>query len=365
MQIGNPDPGTAGRPVRRARRWHRGLGGVLIAALLSTAWGGAGGPSEPPGRLQTVVAFADPRPTGVATDLPEGVAVDRRGDIYATLGPPFFTGGGYGAVVRLGRDGGYETLVEFPDGPAPAGVVVDARRRVYVAVPDPGGPDAGVYRVGREGSATRIAGTEGMAVPNGLALGHRGALFVSDSLLGQIWRIPWRERVGRDTTGRAGPWLSHPLLAGCEAGQVGANGIAVRRGQVYVANSERGLLLRVPIRPDGAAGTPIIVAGDEDCKGGDDLYGLDGIAVDRTGTVYATLVLQNRLVRIEGRTGAVVTLLDADDGLWNPASVALDPTRRRGSRLLLTNYAVLGPEPPSSLGPAVLSYRLRGRQPGW
>jgi hypothetical protein len=353
-------PDTVHRPSRGTappRSGHRRSVIALFATLGLLAVAGVSSPATAQTEVVDVVhAFEDPRPDRSATELPEGVAVDFRGNVYATLGPPFFVGGGYGAVVKIGVDGSRQTLVEFPEGPAPAGVVVDAFARVYFAVPDPGGPRAGVYRVTRDGGADRIEGTETMAVPNGLALDRRGALFVSDSGRGEIWRISWRTRVGHGE-GDVGPWLSHPLLAGCEPNQVGANGIAFHRGDAYVANSERGLLLRVPVLPDGSPGDPIVLAGDGDCEDTDELYGLDGIAIDLHGRVYAAIVLQNRLVRIDPRTGTATPLLDEDDGLWNPASITFGSAGRDRGRLFIANYAVLAPEPPASLGPAVLAYR--------
>lgn len=292
-----------------------------------------------------------------AAELPEGVARDRKGNTYVTLGPPFFTGVGYGAVVKVDANGSRTTLAEFPEGPAPAGVITDWFGHVYFALPDPFGPaerpDVGVHRVKRRGETERIAGTEQMMLPNGLALGRRGALFVSDSILGEIWRIPRWARLGFDSSG-VGPWLTHVLLTGC--GAVGANGIVFYRGDLLVANSDRGLLLRVPIERDGRPGEPVIVAGDEDCDDDDELYSLDGIAVDRRGDVYGALVLENRLVKIDQRTGDVVSVLDESDGLWNPASVAFGASWRDRDRLYITNYAVLPPIPPANLGPAVLAF---------
>ena len=212
-------------------------------------------------------------------------------------------------------------------------------------MPDPGGPDAGILRITRRGHVDRIDGTEGMLVPNGLATSRGGTLYATDSLLGQVWRL------SRDGTS-AEPWLTHELLAGCVTGQLGANGIAVRGPWILVANSDRGVVVRIRILPDGSAGEPEIVAGDADCDVTDELWSLDGVAFDRRGDVYATLVLQNRLVRID-RHGRVETLLTADDGLWNPASLAFGTGPRTGG-LYVTNYAVLPPVPPTTPGPALL-----------
>lgn len=345
---------------RSAGRRHRSRCVVAIAAvgLAAGAMFAPTASAAPTGEVEVVHEFDDAR------QLPEGVALDWRGNTYVTLGPPFFTDGGYGAVVKIGANGSRTTLAEFPDGPAPAGVVVGALGDVYFALPDPLGPaerpDVGVHRVKRGGGTERIAGTEAMVLPNGLALDRRGALFVSDSVLGQIWRVPFLARLGFGVRG-VGPWLTHDLLTGC--GQVGVNGIAFYRGDLLVANSDRGLLLQVPIGSDGRPGEPVIVAGDEDCDPTEELFSLDGIVVDRHGDVYGALVLQNRLVKIDLPSGDVTPLLDESDGLWNPASVAFGARWRDRDRLYITNYAVLDPVPPANVGPAVLAYDAG--VPGW
>lgn len=287
---------------------------------------------------------------GASGHLPEGVALDRRGNAFVSLGPPFFTGGAfgeYGEVRRLGRDGSSTTLLRFDEGPAPAGLVVDRRGAVYAAVPDPAGSAVGIYRL-RDGRAPeRVEGSEQMRVPNGLAVDWRGTLYASDSDLGQVWRV---DRRGRS----AEPWLGSPLLEGCGDPGAGANGIVVRSGAVYAANTDRGLLVRIPILRDGSAGDPQIVAGDDDCDNTDELWGIDGIAFDVRGNIYATLVLNHQLVRID-RDRSVEVLLTAADGLWNPASLAFGTDGHQRSTLYIANYAVLPPEPPGNLGPAILS----------
>jgi sugar lactone lactonase YvrE len=349
-------------PVQSCSAWRRPrsrcIASIAVVGLAVGAAFASAVSAAPADEVEVVHEFDDPR------QLPEGLALDRKGNTYVTLGPPFFTGIGYGAVLKIGPNGSRTTLAEFADGPAPAGVVVDAFGHVYFALPDPFGPperpNVGVHRVKRGGGSERIAGTEAMVLPNGLALDRRGALFVSDSILGEIWRIPLQARLGFGERG-VGPWLTHDLLTGC--GQVGVNGIALYRGDLLVANSDRGLLLRVPIGRDGRPGEPVIVAGDEDCDPTEELFSLDGIAVDRRGDVYGALVMQNRLVKIDQGTGAVVELLDESDGLWNPASVAFGARWRDRDRLYITNYAVLPPIPPASLGPAVLAYDAG--IPGW
>jgi sugar lactone lactonase YvrE len=283
-------------------------------------------------------------------ELPEGVAIDKPGNIYVSLGPPFFVGGGYGAVLKISPDGTETTvLAEYPAGPAPAGLAVDAPGNIYFAVPDPGGVNGGVYRIAGDGGSERLPGTESMIVPNGLALDKQGNLFASDSVMGAIWRIPSGGSVPAEI------WLQHELIAGCTEETLGANGIAFWKGDLFVANTGRGALVHVPVMTDGSPGEPTVVAGNLDCEP-DGLFGMDGIALDVHGNVYALLVLQNKLVRIDPTDGATTLLLDEGDGLWNASSLAFGTGKGDRESIFIANYAVLPPEPANSLGPAVLKY---------
>ena len=168
-------------------------------------------------------------------ELPEGLTIDKAGNMYVSLGPPFFVGGGYGAIWKLSPNGMEATsLVEYPSGPAPAGVVVDPPGNVYFALSNPGVGDGGVYRLTEDGGTERMPGTENMIVPNGLAFDKQGNLFVGDSVLGAVWRIPSN---GSDP---AEIWLQHELIAGCTPDDFGANGVAFWKGDLYVANTGRG-----------------------------------------------------------------------------------------------------------------------------
>lgn len=279
--------------------------------------------------------------------LPEGVTVDKSGNLYVSLGPPFFVGGGYGEIRQIAPDGSETTLVKYPNGPAPAGLAVSPAGTVYFALPQPGGSQSGVYRVTDDG-AVRLAGTETMLVPNGLTIDKGGDVYASDSARGEIWRIP------RDG-GPGAAWAQHELLAGCVPTDVGANGIAFWKGDLYVANTSRGLLVKIPVATDGSPGQPEIVAGDLDCDPTDQLFGMDGIAFDVHGDVYALLVLIHDLVRIDPATGDVTLLADENDGLWNPASLAFGTGKGDRQSVFITNYAVLPPIPPDNLGPAILA----------
>ena len=116
-----------------------------------------------------------------------------------------------------------------------------------------------------------------------------------------------------------------------------------------VGNTDLGTLVRIPIRPNGAAGE---ASGDRGRPG--DLR-TDGLTVDAKGTVYACVIVQSTIVRIG--EGGIETLATAADGLNNASSIAFgqglasqEPVRRELLGLL--------PAPTPSL------FRLRVGVPG-
>src|SRR6185436_17284479 len=96
--------------------------------------------------------------------------------------------------------------------------------------------------------------------PNGLVFDKGGNLFVTDSVLGAIFKIsPDRKTVTS--------WLSDPLLKGDIAATnpcktvlgvtFGANGIALSNNAFYVANTDKATLIKIPIKGDGAPGVAV------------------------------------------------------------------------------------------------------------
>jgi len=320
--------------------------GLIVAACSVVSASG----QEP--QVEVAVAF---NPTN--GEMPEGIDFDKVGNMYVSFGYPFWF---EGDVTRIGRiikislpgkigGGSTETVLDIEGGPGPAGLAVSTTGNVYYAYPT-GGPTTGVYRLNNDGSTVRLPGTENMFLPNGLVFDDQGYLFASDSIQAAIWRMPG------DGSSVAEIWFQHDLLAGCGDMPVGANGIAYVKRNFFVANTTKGLLVRVPVLADGSAGEPVIVAGVDSCEP-DELFGMDGIALDVKGNIFALLVLQNKLVRINPLDGSSTVLLTGEeDGLFNPASIAFGTEKGDRKSVFITNYAVLEPGPEGNLGPAVLKY---------
>lgn len=287
---------------------------------------------------ETVVRF-----DAAKGELPEGIVFDHRGSLYVGLAP-------LGEIRRMTPDGTWSPFASVPPhsagGLAVLGLAADRHGTIYAATPTDDAQTHGVVAVSRAGDLRRLPGTEQMVFPNALTFVPGGDLYVTDSIGGSIWRIPRR--------GEAELWLRHESLEGTAVVNpfpLGANGIAHHRGALYVANTEKMHVVRIPIGRHGAPGRPEIVhafSGPADF--------LDGLTLDRAGNLYVLLVAESRLVRID-RRGGVSTLADASDGLNIPASLTFGPRSEARRTLYVTNLAA--PDLTPTPNPAVIAVDVR------
>ena len=275
-------------------------------------------------------------------ELPEGIVFDRKGSLYVALAP-------LGEIRRRSVDGTWSKFASI--GPDPAGglailgLAADARGTIYAAAPTSDQRWHGVVAISKTGDVGRIPGSEAMQFPNAIAVAPGGDLYVTDSIGGSIWRIP--------RGGEAELWLQHDLLEGTAVVNpfpLGANGIAYRRGRLYVANTEKMHVVEIPLGPHRTPGLPTILHA---FTGPTDF--LDGITVDPAGNLYVLLVANSELVRIDG-CGQTLTLADASDGLNIPASLTFGVRGRAQRTLYITNLAA--PDLTPTPNPAVIAIRI-------
>lgn len=290
---------------------------ALAALLVPAAVAGAAVDIEP-------VVVYDP----AAGELPEGVAIDKRGDVFVSLNP-------LGQVRKVGRDGSQSTLATLPG--EVVGLAVDAPGNVLVAVASFDPATSGVYRIARDGTFARLPGTGAIVFPNGIAFDKVGNVYVTDTVLGAVWRVPARG-------GQAEVWFQSPLLEGSGVFDfgfpLGANGIAFRHNELVVSNTEGARLVRIPIERDGSAGAAAILAE------GPALLAVDGIAFDVHGNVWAAVIAQSTIVRVSPQ-GDVTTVATAADGLDWVSSISFG----KNGDLWAVNFAI---GPPGGPGPALL-----------
>jgi len=155
-----------------------------------------------------------------------------------------------------------------------------------------------------------------------MALDDRhGYLYVADSLLSVVWRVSIAD-------GSVVAWAAGPQLS--PGGGLGANGLKLHDGAVWVSNTQAGTLLRIPMQANGSAGPIQTVASG--------LPGIDDFAFTGPGTRASILAAINRfstvvLIRLDGSQQTVLT---AADGLSNPSAIAI-----RGGTVYVLSAAYL------------------------
>ena len=310
----------------------RDLASLVAASLLIVTMGDAQAQAQT--QVHMLVSFDES-----AGQNTEGMAVDRVGGIYVSVSP-------LGDLWRIPPGSTQPEPFGHVDGIVPGrdfgmlGLALDVFGNVYAAVQS-ANPDAvGVWRFDRgTGNATRLPGTESIAIPNGLAFDKQMNLYVTDSFTGAIWRIPWG--------GSAQVWLQDPALTGDGSLGLflGANGIAYRNGLFTVTNTERRTVLQIP-KIGGQPG-PISVL--TNLPPGDNP---DGVEMDVHGDAFIAMNLQNAIGEVH--PDGSLDVVASGDPLDFPSSIAFGTARGGRTKLFGVNFSIseLFGLPPGS-GPGV------------
>lgn len=293
--------------------------------------------------LQQVASF-DP----ALGQLPESMTADDHGNLFvSTVG---------GAVFQIAPDHTVTQVatVVLPSGGQLTGIKVGPGGLLYISsasfTADP--PAAIVWRVNpRTGEFSQFAALDPSGFPNDLVFDGDGNLLVSDPFLGQIWQL--------DPQGNASVWLSDPLLAGDPAApaialhEFGVDGLAFdgQKRDLYIGNLDFGrVLISSPRGRHGARELSVLV---EDPA----LKGMDGIALDRAGTLYAAVNTQDRLATVD-RRGRVQVLTEGAP-LDSPSSFAFGTGRGDQHTLYVANFAIVSFLSGLPANPGVLSLRVQ------
>jgi hypothetical protein len=321
---------------RRHPRSARGLLGlpVVTAACLLTAVPSAAAAGPPISNPRILVHLDFSR-----GQTPENLALEPDGSADVTFAEA-------AQVARVSPAGRVRILAQLPEpvggaacqvlGPLlraqalTVGIVRDHAGSLYVSFCTGSPGLQGIWRVSPDGSASRIAALPAGGIPNGMALDDRdGFIYVADSLLSVIWRVSIAD-------GAVSAWARGPQLA--PGGGLGANGLRLHDGAVWVSNTQLGTLLRIPVQPDGSAGPIQTIATG--------LAGIDDFAFTGPGPSAPVLAAINRfstvvLIRPDGSRQTVLT---AADGLSNPSAVAF-----RGGTVYVLSAAYLTQTDPNIL----------------
>ncbi len=273
--------------------------------------------------------------TTAAPNLPESIAIDHKGTTYLSF--PFAQ-----KVVKFAKGGSVTTVASLPS--FPLGVRLDNEGNLFIAV-----VGSGVWKVPASGgSAFQVASGPGLW--NGLAFDHRGNLFVSDSGGG------WSGGALLKGTTAPGPCgLVHPAVP--SFGPLGANGIAFNKhGDMLVANTDLGEIIRIPTNPDGSAGAASVLSGPS-CS----LWGADGVSMDNADNLYVAANSKGQIDRVD--EGGHVQVLAAGDPLSFPSDIAFGTGLGDRKDIFISNFAAF-PTSPGAPGVLEMEIGIPGRPIG-
>src|SRR6478609_8718132 len=174
-------------------------------------------------------------------------------------------------------------------------------------------PAAFVWRTDpATGIVEKFATLDHRGFPNDMAFEDDGSFFVTDPFLGRLYHV--------DGSGNATVALSDPLLLGNPGAPAfpthdfGVDGIAWDQAKqnLYLGVIDSGRIVRVPYRCH-SLGKPVVFAESPQLKG------IDGIALDRSGTVYAAVNTQHLIATVDHKglvsVYAQSTLFDSPSGV--------------------------------------------------
>jgi len=284
-----------------------------------------------------------PVPSGFP--MVEGLTVDSNGNVYTPTFNPL--GSAPSQLFTFGPDGSLKNSVRIkgssqamlglafrPPGPPQTNelLIIDFGAGQVLSVNPMNGNAKPCITLPTSSQGPNQAGS-GL---NALTFDKAGAIYVSDSFQGIIWRFSPLE--SGSPCGQATAWVTDPLLLPDNGVPgFGANGVEFNNEQntMFVCNTAMDWIVQIPFSggTGGSHGTPVMFTNS--------INGCDGIAIDIHDNIWAAANQADEMVVVDP-TGKVIAKLGDFDGinggktkgLLFPASPAFSPD---GQSLWVTN----------------------------
>ena len=293
---------------------------ILLAALFVMSLSPAA-PAWDRGQATTFARL----PAGTAN--PEGIAVDARGNVYASLFDPFGVNAKVGRVVVFNREGKFVRIITIP-GSSSALLGLGFRPGTnLLLVIDFGGAQVFSVDVTND-TATLFTKVDPAAGLNALTFDKAANVYISDSFQGIIWRTA-------PAGGPATKFASSPLLTTEGKPPFGANGLAFNKdfSFLFVANTGNDTIVKVPAT--GGDGTALEFTNS--------INGADGLVIDEHDNIWVCANQADEIVVIDQNGKAIAKLGDFDGigargeprGFLFPASLVFS-----GEFVLVTNLSL-------------------------
>ncbi|MBD2169324.1 gluconolactonase [Calothrix membranacea FACHB-236] len=160
---------------------------------------------------------------------------------------------------------------------------------------------------------------------------------IADSYRGAIWLVDIAQ-------GSSSIWLEHPMLARSNPENIipAANGLKRFGNNLYVSNTERMLLLRIPITAANQPGEPEIFVQQTN---------IDDFAFDVEGNLYGATHIYNSVVRISP-DGSTTIIAQAEQGVIGSTAVAFGQQETDSTAIYVVMNGGMFLPPPTGVVPA-------------
>ena len=241
---------------------------------------------------------------------PEGITVDKHGNVYVTTFAPTAPAGQLGRLFVFNPHGQFlrqvsiagssSALLGLDFHPQTGALLVIDFGSAKVLKVDPANGNSSVF--------TTVTGPAGL---NALTFDQQGNVYISDSFQGIIWK----------TGPNGGPsvaWVTSPLLTTTGVPGFGANGLGFNKAfsSLFVANTGNDTIVQIPVS-GGTPGTPAVLTNS--------INGADGLILDSHDNIWVAANQADEIVVID-KTGKVIAKLGDFDGI---DKTACTPAGRR------------------------------------
>jgi sugar lactone lactonase YvrE len=244
----------------------------------------------------------------------EGLTADGDGNLYSALRGP---SGSPCPVERVSAAGAAAVVGFVPPPCSPSGLTFDAAGRLYITGASPQSDQIVVLVPDASSPPTGTVFATGVPGANGVAFDSKGNLWTADGTTGQgrVWRVGpaggAAEEVFRipAVTNNVGVGRDVRTVPSGNSQPLVANGLAfTRHGSLLVADTARGAIWKIDFDHQGN------VRSSTDCDSTypadtlclDDVFvqhpyleGVDGIALDRAGDIWAAANERNAIVVVD------------------------------------------------------------------
>lgn len=215
-----------------------------------------------------------------------------------------------------------------------AGVALDHSGNVLVAGV---GEDkiSSIFQIAPSGTVESIVKIPEAMFLNGMTPLKGSHFLVADSYKGAIWDVDVAAKTAKI-------WMQDNLLARSDTRNPfpAVNGIKIYQNFLFASNTQRQLLLRIPLTEQGAPKTPEVFLTN---------VNLDDFAFDIKGNLYGTTHVYDSVIRISPDK-QITILSQAEQGVTGSTALAFGQGAYKSSLYVITNGGMSLP-PPTGVAP--------------